>query len=74
MSALPAKAVTAHPADDDGIKMIGHPEKAVDEPNTGQARVHVGAGTYWIAFLIASIRSFARNGFCRNAMGSTADA
>jgi hypothetical protein len=33
MSALPAKAVTAHPADDDGIKMIERPEKADDEPD-----------------------------------------
>jgi hypothetical protein len=54
--------------------MIERPEKAVDETNTAQARVHVGAETDWIAFLIASIRSFARNGFCRNAMGSKADA
>jgi hypothetical protein len=42
MSALPAKAVTAHPADDDGIKVIECPEKAADEPNIVQARVHVG--------------------------------
>jgi hypothetical protein len=42
MSALPAKAITAHPADDDGIKMIERPEKAVDEPDTTQALVHVG--------------------------------
>jgi hypothetical protein len=34
MSALPAKAVAAHPADDDGIKMIECPEKADDEPDT----------------------------------------
>ena len=29
-----AKARPAHPADDDGIKMIERPEKAVDEANT----------------------------------------
>ena len=74
MSALPAEAVSAHPADDNGVKMIERPEKAADEPNFVQARVHVGAETYLIAFLIASIRSFARNGFCRNAMGSRTDA
>ena len=74
MSALPAKAVTTHPADDDGIKMIEGPEKAVDEPDTVQALVHVGAETYWIAFLIASIKSFDRNGFCRNATGPIAEA
>jgi len=73
-SGLPAKAMPAHPADDDGIKMVERPKKAVDEPDAVQARVHVDAETYWIAFLIASIRSFARNGFCRNAMGSKADA
>jgi hypothetical protein len=34
MSALPAKAMPAHPADDGRIKMIERPEKAVDEPDT----------------------------------------
>ena len=68
-----AKAMPAHPADDDGIKMIEGPEKPVDEPDTVQALVHVGAGTYWAAFLIASIKSFARNGFCRNATGPIAE-
>lgn len=72
-SALPAKAVTAYPADDDGIKMIECQEKPVNEPNTVQALVHVDAETYWIAFLIASIKSFPRNGFCKNATGPTAE-
>lgn len=70
---MPAKTVPAHPADDDRINMIERPEKAVNEPNTAQALVHVGAGTYWVAFLIASIKSFARNGFCRNATGPIAE-
>jgi len=73
MSALPAKAITAHPADDDGIKMIERPEKAVDEPDTTQALVHVGTETYWIAFSIASIKSFPRNGFRKNAIGPIAE-
>ena len=68
-----AKAMPAHPADDDGVKMIEGPEKAIDESDTVQALVHVGAGTYWAAFLIASIKSFARNGFCRNATGPIAE-
>lgn len=68
-----AKAMPAHPADDDGIKMIECPEKPVDEPNTVQALVHVDAETYWVAFLIASIKSFPRNGLCKNATGPIAE-
>jgi hypothetical protein len=46
MSASSANAASTHPADDDGIIMVEQTEKAVDEPDTVQARIHTGAETY----------------------------